>query len=111
MENRMFKIGNVTVSDFIEWNNNNNMLITIKKTANIVNLKGIGRNRLYKLLRTLEYLESNNYAKQKYIDEGYFVNSETNRKIGGFERYTNQVFITPKGFELIKQLVDEYLVI
>ena len=82
-------------------------IFTIKIVANIINRKGFGRNQIYKLLRTLGYIKENNYSNQKYIDEGYFIDSQTRRDMGGIHANTNQILVTIKGLNLIKKLVEE----
>ncbi len=108
MENEKVKIGYGYVSDTIE--KNKEKFFTMKIVASIINRKDLGRNKLYELLRTLEYLETNNFAKQKYIDEGYFENFVTRRDMGGVHGKTNQILITIKGLELIKKIVNESVI-
>jgi phage antirepressor YoqD-like protein len=105
MENKIVKIGYGYVSDTIE--KKKETLFTMKIVASIINRKGLGRTKLYELVRKLEYLEPNNCAKQKYIDEGYFENSVTRRDMGGVHGKTNQILITIKGLELIKKIVND----
>jgi anti-repressor protein len=105
MKNKTVKIGYGYIRDTIE--KKKETIFTMKIVADIINLKGLGRNNLYELLRKLEYLEPNNFAKQKYIDEGYFENSVTRRNMGGVHGKTNQILITIKGLELIKKIIND----
>lgn len=84
-------------------------IFTIKIVAQIINKKGFGRNKIYELLRKLGYIEENNYAKEKYLEEGYFINFETRRDFGGIHGDTNQLLVTIKGLNLIKDLVKNYI--
>ena len=104
MENENVKMGyGVFVSDEIV--NKKETLFTLTKVAKIIDKKSIGRNKLYKILRDLKYINENNFCLQKYIDEGYFVDSKTRRNAGDFHVFTNQILVTIKGLELIKEIV------
>lgn len=45
--------------------------ITIGEAAKVLNM-GVGRNRLFQILRNNKILQSNNVPYQEYIDRGYF---------------------------------------
>ncbi len=45
--------------------------ITIGDAAKVLNM-GVGRNRLFEILRNNKILQNNNVPYQKYIDRGYF---------------------------------------
>lgn len=46
--------------------------IGIGEVAKILNVKGIGRNTLFEILRNKGVLQSNNIPYQRYVDRGYF---------------------------------------
>ena len=46
--------------------------IDMKEVAKILNIKGIGRNKLFEILRNKHILDRNNQPYQKYVDAGYF---------------------------------------
>ena len=108
MENKTVKIGYGYVSDTIE--KKKETIFTMKIVASKINRKEFGGKKLYELLRKLEYFEPNNFAKQKYIDEGYFVNFVTRRDLGDVHGNTNQILITIKGLELIKKIVNKSVI-
>lgn len=45
--------------------------ITIGDAAKVLNM-GVGRNRLFEILRNHKIFQNNNVPYQKYIDRGYF---------------------------------------
>lgn len=45
--------------------------IDMKEVAKLLNI-GIGRNKLFELLRDKKILDGNNQPYQKYVDAGYF---------------------------------------
>lgn len=85
------------------------IVFTIKIVSQRINKKGFGRNKLYILLRTLGYINDGNYAYEKYVNEGYFINSETTRKIGLVYKRTNQILVTVNGLNLIRKVVEEHV--
>ena len=78
--------------------------ITMANLAKSLNIKGIGRNKLFKLLRDKKVLRSNNEPYQSYVDREYFevVNGIKN----GF-KYT-QTVVTGKGMEWINKKIKEW---
>ena len=105
MENENKLMGYGYVSDSIE--QKKETTLTLRKVAKIIGKRNFGRNKLYKLLRDLGYLQDNNYAVEKYLIKGYFINSETRRSFGDVSGNTNQILVTIKGLELVKKIVEE----
>ena len=46
--------------------------IPMDQVAKVLNMKGIGRNKLFELLRDYGILQKNNIPYQSYVDRGYF---------------------------------------
>lgn len=46
--------------------------IPMDQVAKVLNIKGIGRNKLFELLRDYGILQKNNIPYQSYVDRGYF---------------------------------------
>lgn len=46
--------------------------IDMKEVAKILNIKNIGRNKLFEILRNKNILDRSNQPYQKYVDAGYF---------------------------------------
>lgn len=68
--------------------------ISMAKYASILNIKGLGRNKLYEWLRNNGYLKQDNDPYRKYIDLGIF---EVIEGINMASIPYNQVLITGKG--------------
>lgn len=79
--------------------------VTMAKLAKSLNIKGIGRNNLFKLLRQKEILRSpSNEPYQRYVDSGYFevVHTEKNG------RKFSQTLVTGKGMEWINKKMHDW---
>jgi len=68
---------------------------------------GIGRNKLFKFLRDLKILMSNNTPYECYRREGYFEVIETPIKMGDIVINKPQTLVTPKGVNFIAKLLKE----
>jgi phage antirepressor YoqD-like protein len=80
--------------------------LTIEEAAKTLNIKGIGRNKLFELLVEEGILfkkgfgEYSHYeAYQQYTNSGYFVHKQIPFKKGGEIVKRTQVFVTPKGLD------------
>lgn len=80
-------------------------IFTMNIVSRKIDIKGIGRNKLYALLREKGYLDDSNQALEMYVNEGHFVNSFTRRDVGGIHVFTCQVLVTIKGLQLIEELI------
>ena len=78
--------------------------ITMANLAKSLNIRDVGRNKLFEILRDNKVLRSNNEPYQSYVDRGYFevINGIKN----GF-KYT-QTVVTGKGMEWINKKVKEW---
>nr|DAX46290.1 MAG TPA: antirepressor protein [Ackermannviridae sp.] len=75
---------------------------TMSEVAKLINYIGVGRNKLFEILRFNEILRANNEPYQTYVDRGWF-------KIIVTEKGTQVVFQTvvyQKGVEKICELLD-----
>ena len=68
---------------------------------------GIGRNKLFRLLRDRRILMNNNTPYQQYIDAGYFVVKEKPIQMGGGVINKPQTYVTAKGVDWLSRLLDE----
>jgi anti-repressor protein len=66
---------------------------------------GIGRNKLFQLLRERNILMSNNLPYQQYIDRGYFEVIERTIFIGQDLINKPQTFVTSKGVDYIGRII------
>ena len=77
----------------------------IVKNENI----NIGRNRLFEWLRNNKYLMSNNIPYQKYIENNYFVVTETTKETAYGTKIFTKTLITGKGqVALVEKLRKEF---
>ena len=80
--------------------------LTVEETAKTLNIKGIGRNNLFKIL-TIEkilFRKGGDYeAYQNFVDSGYFVHKQNPIKKGDVIEQRTQVFVTPKGLDWLSK--------
>lgn len=78
--------------------------MTISKVAKALDIEGIGRNKLFDILRNKEVLRSNNEPYQRYINDGYFkviAVAKNGRKF-------TQTLVTGKGMSWINKKMKEW---
>lgn len=81
-----------------------NGYITISKVSKTLNIKGVGRNNLFGLLRRNEILRANNEPYQRYVDSGYFKTS-----VGMKNGYPfTQTLVSAKGMSYINKKMKEW---
>ena len=68
---------------------------------------GIGRNKLFKLLREEKLLMSNNTPYQKHLDALLFEVIEVNKSYGEWSQNFTKTMITAKGVDKIRKLLQE----
>lgn len=66
---------------------------------------GIGRNKLFALLREKKIIRSNNTPYQEYIDRGYFEVKEKPIKMGDASINYAQTYVTAKGVAYISKVI------
>jgi len=77
--------------------------VTMREVAGVINIKGLGRNKLFKLLRERKILSENNLPYRVYIERGYFRVLET--FVG--ERLLVVTHVTQLGLQFILELIEE----
>jgi anti-repressor protein len=90
-------------------------LIPIAEAANVLNISGLGQNRLFKILRALEILHYRDHAGrkvnapyQRYVDAGYFqIKYETVKKLDGSSMQYPKIHVTCKGLEFLRKRLSE----
>jgi anti-repressor protein len=83
--------------------------IDMKEAAKVLKYPGIGRNKLFAILRSSQLLMSNNQPYQSYIDRGWFHVIEVDKSESfGYGVMISKTMVTPKGLEKIKELLDEF---
>ena len=68
----------------------------------------IGRTRLFRWLKEMGVLMSNNLPYQRYIDRGYFAVKESVFEVNGMKKTYRQTFVTGKGQLFIISLLRKY---
>jgi anti-repressor protein len=78
--------------------------ITVANLAKALNIKGIGRNKLFDILRDNKLLRSNNEPYQSFVNSGYF------EVVTGFKNgfKFNQTLVTGKGMNYIRKKMVEW---
>ena len=80
------------------------MLFSMKNASKkLGEAKGIGRNKLIKLLKEKKIIDNQNFATIEMVKAGFFVNRY--RKINGVS--VNVVYSTLSGLEKIKTIIEE----
>lgn len=82
--------------------------ITMSNLAKSLNIKGLGRNKMFELLRNKEVLRKNNEPYQRFVDSGYFVVKQGVSQ-SGFP--FTQTFTTSKGMEWISKKLRDWIYI
>ncbi len=82
--------------------------IPIGEAAKVLNIRGIGRNRLFAFLRERDILMANNIPYQTYIDRGYFRTIEQKWTTPeGETKISIKTLVYQKGLSYIHKLLTE----
>ena len=79
--------------------------IDIGSLAKTLNIKNLGRNKLFEILRERKILDSKNQPYQTYIDRGYFRTIETSYIQGGDVKIHIKTVVFQKGVDYINKLL------
>ena len=80
--------------------------IDIGQCAKILNVKNIGRNKLFEILRQKKVLNERNQPYQKYVDCGYFRIIETSFNLpDGTQKINLKTVVFQKGLDFIRRTV------
>lgn len=81
--------------------------IEMAAVAKVLNFKGVGRNKLFEILRDERVLQSDNIPYQKYIDNGWFRTIEQKYSKDG-ETYINiKTLVYQKGVDGIRKIIEK----
>ena len=81
--------------------------IEMGSVAKVLNFKGVGRNKLFEILRDERILQSDNIPYQKYIDNGWFRTIEQKYSKDG-ETYINiKTLVYQKGVDGIRKILEK----
>lgn len=81
--------------------------IEMKEVAKILNIKDMGRNKLFEILRNKKILDRNNQPYQKYVDAGLFRIVESKYSVNGDVRINLKTVVFQKGIDFIKKILFE----
>ena len=83
---------------------------TLSETASEIEIPGIGRNKLYRILKTLGIVDNANRPEQKYIDKGLLDRPRTCKGgILGMWKSNVTLVVDSKGIDFVKGIVLEFL--
>ena len=83
--------------------------IEMAAVAKVLNFNGVGRNKLFEILRDERILQSDNIPYQKYIDNGWFRTIEQKYSKDG-ETYINiKTLVYQKGVDGIRKMIERYI--
>lgn len=81
--------------------------IEMGQVAKVLGIKGLGRNKLFELLRENKVLQRDNIPYQKYVDAGYFRVLEQKYTVPSGETKVNiKTMVFQKGVDYIRKLVQ-----
>lgn len=76
--------------------------------AKVLNIKGVGRNKLFEILRDKKILMSNNQPYQKYIDNGWFRQIESKFNLpNGDIKINIKTVVFQKGVDGIRKVLRD----
>lgn len=82
-------------------------VIGMKEVADILNVKGYGRNNLFKFLRENGILNRRNEPYRKYIEQGLFEIKESKYIVDNEVKIKATTYVTQKGLDYIRKLLNK----
>ena len=92
-------------ADFYDTVASSESLLSMADVAKVLD-KGIGRNRLFKLLRSRGILQGNNVPYQRFVDSGYFKVIESSYMAGDNAIVSTVTYVKQKGVDYIRKLLE-----
>lgn len=84
--------------------------IDMAQVAKVLNIKGLGRTKLFELLRKTDILNRRNIPYQKYVNMGYFRIIETSYCLpDGTQRINLKTVVFQKGVDFIRKVIKQNL--
>ena len=81
--------------------------IDIGQLAKTLNINGIGRNKLFEILREKKILDRRNIPYQNFVDAGYFRTIETSYTSGGDTKIHIKTVVFQKGVDYIRKILKK----
>ena len=113
IENKGLQIENTELKpkgEFYDAVAGSDTLIDMNQVSKTLNIKGLGRNKLFEFLRSQKILMNDNQPYQQYVDKGYFKLIEvrwTNPKTGD-TNITLKTMVFQTGLDFIRKTVKKY---
>ena len=82
-------------------------VIGMKEVADILNVKGYGRNNLFKFLREQGILNRKNEPYRKYIEQGLFEIKESKYIVDNEVKIKPTTYVTQKGLDYIRKILNK----
>lgn len=83
--------------------------IDMRQVATTLNIKGVGRNKMFDILRTKGILDRRNIPYQTYVERGYFRTVESSYFKGDIVCINIKTVVFQKGVDFIKKVILDYL--
>jgi len=81
--------------------------ISMNEVAKVLNFKGVGRNKLFEILRDQKILDNRNIPYQRYIDAQWFRTIEQKYTKGADTCINIKTLVFQKGVDRIRNLLEE----
>ena len=81
--------------------------MSMEEVAKVLSYPGVGRNKLFEILRNQNILQKDNIPYQKYIDSGYFRVIEQKYNVGDEVRINIKTLVFQKGIDFIRKTLDK----
>lgn len=81
--------------------------MSMEEVAKVLSYPGVGRNKLFEILRNQNILQKDNIPYQKYIDSGYFRVIEQKYNVGDEVRINIKTLVFQKGVDFIRKTLDK----
>lgn len=82
--------------------------IDMKEVAKVLNIPGLGRNKLFELLRYRRILDDRNQPYQRFVDAGMFRVIESKYTDGNGDTHINlKTVVFQKGVDYIRKIVNQ----
>lgn len=92
-------------AEFFDAVANSKTAVAIGDVANALGIKGIGRNKLFEILRDKKVLKDDNQPYRQFIDKGYFRVIEQKFQKNGETVINFKTLVYQKGIDYIRKIV------
>jgi anti-repressor protein len=92
-------------ADFFDQVADSKTAVAIGDVANVLGIKGIGRNKLFEILRDKKVLKEDNQPYRQFIDNGYFRVIEQKYQKNGETVINFKTLVYQRGIDYIRKIV------